>query len=114
MTKAATAQLFVQERHFSRALKETLLVSKRRGAAASDVSQLLLTGRLSDRCSYYSHTDAGLYDHTRLDVVLANGELSQTSVYIQNFSHDGELQQVFHCFDMKSLIRTFVLRKRGV
>lgn len=51
MANAATAQLFVQERHFSRALKETL-VSKRRGAAAPDGSQLLFTGRLTDRCRY--------------------------------------------------------------
>lgn len=54
MTKAATAQLFVQERHFSRALKEELLGCKQRGAAASGASQLLFTGRVSDRCSYYS------------------------------------------------------------
>lgn len=95
MTKAATAQLFVQERHFSRALKEKPLVSKGRGAAASGVSQPLFTGRLTDRCSCYSHTDAGLIPTPGWMLywpVVAKGELNQTSAYVQNCSHNGDLQ----------------------
>lgn len=60
--------------------------------------------------------------HTRHpDAVLpscGDGEISQTSVFMQNFSHDGELQVLKGGFSLllhvKSSIRTFVLRKIGV